>query len=322
MRTFAIVVVSVVGTLLVLFLLCLFGVLYLRRQHKSEVDANLNKITGAFGGMQEGVHFFWCCLLIYFWKGRFYLRKFVPWVVLFTFIFAALSAFAEGMLKLSDWAARAGFAPAMTSPAAAVLSRGLATVKRALSTFYERPGLLAILLACEILIIWHHSREHRHRDRERKTVDNVLGLFRPLNKLCVYLNLADEAKIDEDVRARAKNDAIETFLRYFSRKLREIFEERGVQDINVCVMLVEAQTEDLVATFESSLGKDFDQGYRLAKGKGAAGRSVESNQSIYVPNIKYEHAVSVTEHVNKVLSNVYEKGIAHSNRSFARQYWS
>jgi len=258
--------------------------------------------------MQEGLHFFWCVLLIYFWKGRFYLRKFVPWVVVSTFIFAGISAFAEGILKLLEWAARVGFAPTVTSPTAEAIARILVAAKQAVSTFYERPTLLTILLACEILIIWHHIREHRHRDKERKTVDNILDLFHPLNKVCVYLNLANKAKIDQGARTKAKGAAIETFLRHFSRKLREIFEERGLEDINVCVMLVEREKGDLVAVFESSLGTDFEKGYRLAKGKGAAGRSVEENQSIYVPNVKYEHAVSVTGQVNKVLTNVYEKG--------------
>src|ERR1017187_310018 len=279
MSTFAIVAVSVLGIVVLLFLLCFLGVLYLRRQHAKDVDVNLDKITDAFSVMQDVLHFFWCFLLIYFWTSRFYLRKFVPWVVLFTFVFAGISALAEGILKLTDWAARAGFAPTVTSPTAEGISLILVKVKQALSAFYERPALLAILLACEILIIWHHISEHHHRDRERKTVDDILDLFHPLNKVCVYLNLADKETIDEGARTENKSKAIEFFLQHFSMKLREIFEEHGVQNINVCVMLVESQTEDLVATFESSFGSDFKKGYRLTKGKGAAGRSVEKNQS-------------------------------------------
>jgi len=308
MSTYAIVALTVLGTVLVLFLLCFLGVLFLRRKHPRDVTASLSKITGAFHAMEDGLHFFWCSLLIYFWKGRFYMRKFVPWVVLFTFIFAGASALAEVVLKGLDLAARRGFAPTLTSPAAKWISQILLGAKQGLGAFYEHPVLLAVLLICELLIIWHHIREHRHRDRERKLVDSILDLFHPLNKVCVYLNRADKAQVDEAARAAAKNGAIETFLQFFSEKLREIFKERGVQDINVCVMLVEAGTEDLLVTFESSGGKDIERGFRLAKGKGAAGRSVQENRSIYVPNVKYEHAVCVTDHVNEVLTNVYEEG--------------
>lgn len=311
MSTFLIVALSVVGTLATLFLLCFIGVLVLRRRHTSEVDENLSKMKGALGAMQEGLHFFWCHLLIYFWKGRFYLRKFVPWVVFGIFVFAGISAVAEGVGKLAGWAAQFRVTQGVASPTAATIARILAKVRDWLGALYERPTLLLILLVCEILIIWHHVREHRHRDRERKTVDNILDLFHPLNKVCVYLNLADKATIDEEARRTAKTEAVETFLKHFSKKVREIFEERGVKDLNVCVMLVEPKTGDLVADFESSGGRDFRKGYRLVKGKGAAGRSVEKNQTIYVPNVKYEHAVSVTDHVNKVLSNVYSKGGSH-----------
>ena len=58
MSTFAIVAVSVLGIVVLLFLLCFLGVLYLRRQHAKDVDVNLDKITDAFSVMQDVLHFF------------------------------------------------------------------------------------------------------------------------------------------------------------------------------------------------------------------------------------------------------------------------
>lgn len=311
MRTLVIFLLGFVSCVVFLVLLCFLGVLFLRRKHKKEVDANLGLINDAIRAMRKGLHVFWCFLLIYSWKLRFYLRKLSPLVVFFTFVFAGISAVAEGFLKLADWAAISGYAPTLAFPTAQFLARVLSVAEHAIKTFYEKPALLIILLACEILIIWHHVHEHYHRNRERKTVENILDMFHPLNKVCVFLNLADTEFTDLDKRRNAKSEAIETFLRHFSLTMQEILKERGLRDVNVCVMQVEQGTDALIAVFESSNGKDqFSKGFRLLKGQGAAGRSVETKQSIYVPNVKYEHAVSVKEHVNDVLTNVYAEGPA------------
>ena len=312
MGTLSIVAVTVIGTLTVLVLVTFVSVLVLRRMHPKEVNENLDEITGGMSevrgglrGMSNGAHFIWCYFLIYFWWARIFVRANVPAVMTLTFIVVGFFTIVEILLNIAEAVVKAGFAPHAASHVALSLTAFLHGTAALLHSLYTNPALLGFLLVMEVLIGWHHLQEHKHRGREQKLLVQLLNLFDPLNEVCVYLNLADRMSSDIEVREELKREAINTFLQYFSKTFCAIFEERGVVDINICVMEHQRSDESLKAEFDSSDGLDFEKGFSLPSGKGAAGRAFSTHKTIYVPNVRYEHAVVVTQHINNVQPKVY-----------------
>lgn len=306
MNTIWIVLLSVVGTIATLAVAMFAAVIFIRGRHPQEVESNLDEIIGGLRAMGNGAHYIWCFFLIYFWKARFYVRAYIPPTMTLTFLIAGFFTSIEVLLNIVAWFHKAGFAPHLTSHAAMLITAFLSATTDYLHEFYSNPYLLVFLLACETLIALHHLQEHKHRGREEKMMERLLDLFGPLNDVCVYLNLADKTISDDIAREERKRGAINVFLKYFGGTFREIFEERGLKDVNVCVMEQDPGTGDLRVKFESSEGKDFKPGFSLGGGKGAAGLALNKNKTIYVPNVRYEHAVIVTQHVTDVQPRVYE----------------
>jgi len=184
----------------------------------------------------------------------------------------------------------------------------MASTREFLHALYSKLYLLIFLLICEALIIVNHLHEFKHQGREQRMLAQVLDLIAPLNELCVYLQLADNEVEEETEKRTKKRHAVNVFLKYFSKTFTEIFRERGLKDLNVCLMGRKEGTEDLFVEFESSGHEDFEvREGNFLKGEGAAGRALTTNKTIYVPNVEYEHAVVVTERVNDVESKVYVK---------------
>lgn len=245
------------------------------------------------------LNFIWCYVLIHVWVQRQKGRKLIAPLTLVTFLFAGILTTLEILINgTAILVSSVTYGPLLSASTRLLFE--LDSWRGWLHGQILRPQVLLSLLVIEVVIIVHHIREHRHRRREETTLEILGALFPSLNQLTAILSLSIDANEQEKAR--------KVFIKKLSVVLSTILQMRGTKTFNVCVMELANERQELCVYFDSSNGAEFDVGFTLKSGEGAAGKAFDSQQTVYLPNVAYGHGLRVLPTTYDVLTSVYVQG--------------